>query len=425
MCVLSIQCNLEYIPTFSTFTFQMKSPKSGEPRSILSAGGGGADKRCCLKTTKHHRWKRKWNCCSAVPDSPDVSEDVIRTISDSIASSTAAATSVDVVQTMSLHESPAPMLEVPDELYQQQQRELRQQQQQVLLVKQQLRQQRPPRLNGMVRTCSTEKKLDCATIATFRYPTSATETPTLSRPFNSSVPNHQANEYAASLPPPQPPSSPQKNSEQRPRMMRPWAVMRFRHVLRMFGRYRGRSECRGRSGSVAGPSRHSDDSASSRHNQVRPTGEAAAGAGEPSTWSTYGSSSSSSDSGDAADAVQTIPLSGHRNRLPVLPPPSRRKIRNPTDLQELSNSLAFVQTSSTSSSSSVSCSSSRFLPSGSVRRLRRKNAMRQLSPTLSPIQESGLSNPTSPQPFRHAGSLVGADGATLVVDGKVICVNDA
>lgn len=402
----------------------MKSPKSGEPRSILSAGGG-AEKRCCLKTTKHHRWKRKWNCCSAVPDSPDVSEDVIRTISDSIANSTAAATTVDVVQTMSLHDSPAPMLEVPDELYQQQQRELRQQLERELLVKEHYMQQlRPPRLNGMVRTCSTEKKLDCATIATFRYPTSATACAVLTRPVNSSVPNHQANEYVAdqvqSLPP-QPPSSPQKNFEQRPRMMRPWAVMRFRHVLRMFGRYRGRSECRGRSGGAAGPSRHNDDSTSSRHNQVRPTSETAAGAGEPLTWYNYGSSSSSSDSGDAADAVQSIPLSGHRNRLPVLPPPSRRKIRNPTDLQELSNSLSFVS----SSSSSVSCSSSRFLPSGSVRRMRRKNAMRQLSPTLSPIQESGLSNPTSPQPFRHAGSSMRADGATLLVDGKVICVNDA
>lgn len=38
--------------------------------------------QCCAKTlNKHHRWKRKWNCCANIPDSPDVPNDAIRTVS--------------------------------------------------------------------------------------------------------------------------------------------------------------------------------------------------------------------------------------------------------------------------------------------------------------------------------------------------------
>lgn len=392
--------NFTIHPPFKT-PHQMKSPKSGEPRTVHTAGGGAADKRCCLKTTtKHHRWKRKWNCCSSVPspDSPDVSDDVIRTISDTIAAAT-----VDV-QTVH-HESPAPMLEVPDEIYQMQQRQLRREvRQQRLQYEHELHQeqllQRPARLNGMIRTASSDKKVtDVA---------SASDIST-SNTANNPVPNynHQTATGSSSSGSATTARQPQtlKTTGQRPRMMRPWAVLRFRHVLRMIGRYR-RPDCRTR--------HHLPDAA---QNQVSPID----GGDEERPWS-------------REPAVQNIPLSGHR-RLPQLPPPSRRKIRNSTDLQELSMSLGFGEQQQQSGVADVrvfsgaaaagTASSSRFLPSGSVRRMRRKNAMRQLSPTLSPIQESGQSNPTSPLPFRHASPSCGGNADyTLAIAEGAIRLND-
>ncbi|XP_077283196.1 uncharacterized protein LOC143909168 [Arctopsyche grandis] len=81
-------------------------------------------------------------------------------------------------------------------------------------------------------------------------------------------------------------------------------------------------------------------------------------------------------------------------KLPSLPPPVRRKIRSVADLQELAESLAPVGTLVGSQAPVVPLR---------IRRPRRKPLhSRPRSPALSPIHESGLSNPASPQPCRAA-----------------------
>jgi len=77
--------------------------------------------------------------------------------------------------------------------------------------------------------------------------------------------------------------------------------------------------------------------------------------------------------------------------VPALPPPTRRKIRNTSEIDELAESLTFVQQPLRHSGP----------PNG---RRRRKNLLRTRSPTLSPIHETGYSNPASPQPCRHGGT---------------------
>lgn len=308
ICFIHLFICWPYIYLLNVFALcaitQIKSPKGNEARSV--SGSSTADKRCCAKThVKHHRWKRKWNCCSAVPDSPDVSEDVIRTISDSVTLHHPASTNLDSVGFPS---------------------------------------SRPARLNGMVRTASVDQKL------------SVTDPSLMAR--MEQVPNQ--------------PQSPIPFAKVvRPRLVRPWPIVRFRHMLRMIGRYR-RTDCRRHGGT---PRPDDRDPSAIKQNQIRPV-------------------SSSTNEPVGHDSV----------RLPVLPPPSRRKIRHSADLQDLTNSLSFVQQSSR-------CNSS-------ARRQRRKNAMRNRSPTLSPIHESGLSNPASPQPFRHSHHPGG--GYTIAIPQTIL-----
>lgn len=332
---------------------QIKSPKANESRSL-----GTTDKRCCAKTAaKHHRWKRKWNCCSAVPDSPDVSDDIIRTLSDTVAAATSAHQSSVSVHQLSVAGFPGGD-RTPT------------------IANDQLRQP-AARLNGMVRTASVDQKL-CA--------------PDLSL---MSRMEHVPNQHEPHCPPRLTISY---AKTVRPRLVRPWPIVRFRHMLRMIGRYR-RADCRrtnnntstNASGNTA-PGRmhtdHRDGHATVKQNQIRPI-------------------SMDNDSNSANASNETL-SSGIR--LPVLPPPSRRKIQNQSDLHdELANTLSFVQQSS---SRCVSASAA-------TRRQRRKNAMRNRSPTLSPIHESGLSNPTSPQPFRHARLHPGG-GYTITIPQTIL-----
>lgn len=284
------------------------------------------DKRCCAKThAKHHRWKRKWNCCSAVPDSPDVSDDVIRTISDSV---TATALHQQQQYTNCNNRDASTGFPTADR---------------PPLIVDPIR--NPLRINGMVRTASLDQKLYNA------------DHSLMSRMEN--VPNQSLT-----------PQSPMLFAKVvRPRLVRPWPIARFRRMLRMIGRYR-RTDCRGH---VSQSSSHRDDRCGGgdvvKQNQIRPL--------------------------SAEQHFSQEPI-----RLPVLPPPSRRKIRHSNDLQELTQTLSFEQ------------QSTRCLTS--TRRQRRKNAMRNKSPTLSPIHESGLSNPTSPQPFRHSYHHAGG-GYTIAI----------
>ncbi|XP_037031081.1 uncharacterized protein LOC119070730 [Bradysia coprophila] len=265
-------------------SFKVKTPNKSDATATVQ------DKRCCLKTiTKHHRWKRKWNCCNVSPDSPDVPIDVIRTVSDVVSEAT---------------------------LHQQQEHQHDQQQ---------------------------------------------------------SITNGANNSHLTNVPRKKdfkngrPPISPNIKTN-RPRLVRPWPVVRFRHMLRMIGRYR-RPHCR-----------HGTPAVNIKQNQVRPL--SASEQNSPNQSHTVLPTSIIRDE-------SSIITSSANVTLPALPPPPRRKLRNSTDLQELADSLTFVQ-------------QPRYLPNN--RRQRRKNVLRNRSPTLSPIHESGLSNPTSPQPCRHANN---------------------
>lgn len=289
-----------------------------------------ADKRCCAKAhAKHHRWKRKWNCCSAVPDSPDVSDDVIHTISDSL---TAAASTIHHQhrQSSSAH--------IRNELSGFPARP-------VLLDS--VRGQARP--NRIIRTASVAQKLsqiDRSHTARMEH-----------------VPN-------------QSPQSPLNFAKVvRPRLVRPWPIVRFRHMLRMIGRYR-RTDWRRHGAPVTQQQRAADDCCSQavKPNQIRPLG-----------------------------AEHNHHSEHEPVRLPVLPPPSRRKMPHSTDLQELTHTLSFVQQSSR-------CSTSL----DGRRKPRRKNTMRNRSPTLSPIHESGMSNPSSPQNVRQSHRH-GADGTNYTI----------
>ena len=82
--------------------------------------------------------------------------------------------------------------------------------------------------------------------------------------------------------------------------------------------------------------------------------------------------------------------------LPALAPPTRRRrLRSVTDLKKLSDALAMVQEPQ-QKAPDVQTLTAAFLAT-SQRRQRRKSIHRTRSPGLSPIRESGLSNPSSPQ----------------------------
>lgn len=388
-----------YHPLFTPS--QMKSPKSGEPRSILTASGG-ADKRCCLKTTtKHHRWKRKWNCCSSVPDSPDVTEDVMRTIA-AAASSTAVVVATPHQPPNSMYESPAPMLEIPDEIYQQQLRKQqfieRYKRKQLQESLQQQQQFQSPAASPVENDFSTEFHI------VQRYGLPPLRVPNPSAMGATGVPMMLSSPSASTAA-----HKPDVGSgSQRRRATRPWPISRFRQVLRMIGRYR-RPGCRGLHRGAGQNNAHvigeaNDENAQSANNAAGSNVETATG------------KTSTTDDNDPD--VRCIPLHGHRRQLaPLLaPPPLRRKIR--TDIETLGTYLsggaeASLDVTPRVSSSSAANTPSRFLRGsgnisgnngGSMRRGRRKNCMRQLSPTLSPIHESGMSNPTSPLPFRRSGN---------------------
>lgn len=295
-------------------SFKVKTPNKSDVTATVQ------DKRCCtLKTiTKHHRWKRKWNCCNVSPDSPDVPIDVIRTVSDAVSEATQRQQQYD---------------------QQQQQHEQQQQQQ--------------------------------------------------------SVTNGANNSHVTNLPRKKdfkngrPPISPNVKTN-RPRLVRPWPIVRFRHMLRMIGRYR-RPHCR-----------HGTSTGTIKQNQVRPLS-----ASEQNSPNHNHTVLPTTVIRDDSSVITTSNVT-----LPALPPPPRRKLRNSTDLQELADSLTFVQ-------------QPRYLPNN--RRQRRKNVLRNRSPTLSPIHESGLSNPTSPQPCRHANnmqhSINNSSAATTTVGAAYLSVN--
>lgn len=165
-----------------------------------------------------------------------------------------------------------------------------------------------------------------------------------------------------------------------------------------------------------------------KQNQIRPlSGD---GATENVTNATYNNGNMLLNQQEASNNGQystithqtILPTSAIRNEtivsssyaLPALPPPTRRKIRTTeTDIQDLADTLTLVQQEhilSTNTTNTTTTTPSTIIrlstPNITNRRhhSRRKQILRPRSPTLSPIHESGLSNPTSPLPCHRQNS---------------------
>lgn len=333
-------------------SFRIKAPKKIEH----------SNKRCCVKAiTKHHRWRRKWNCCSNVPNSPeDLPCDALRSIAG--ASVPFHSAMAEAIQATSISPPPPPQpryvqIEVPiengandSEFYANSFVENNSD----LLISH-------GHLNG-----SNNKAVDKIDV-----PTS---------PPNRAACSNPAGTLTTI-------SSQINNSSKRPRskLVRPWPV-RLRHMFRMINRYR-RPRCRGAN--------------SLKQNQIRPL---------------PGSNSTENANGEINSNHQNEIQSGS---VPSAPPPNRRKLKSPTDLQDLADTLSIIQPTS----------GIRLPPppppNHQIRRQRRKNVLRNRSPTLSPIHESGLSNPTSPQlACRHSCSgSISSIGNTSLCGNPIVNAN--
>uniref|UniRef100_A0A182Y5J2 Palmitoyltransferase DHHC domain-containing protein n=1 Tax=Anopheles stephensi TaxID=30069 RepID=A0A182Y5J2_ANOST len=412
----------------------------------------GGRRLCCTTESlaavkSHHRWKRKWNCCSSVPDSPDVPVDM-RTISGTV--------SVSGSRTvMSAQFDTGTQPELPTI------RNVTEQQPHQQTTSIERHSHGAPELtcneNCANNNCSSvsvsSSSRAMAVRAVHEDDTTAIEpdtTVTTSTAASSSSSASSAIEILNSdangneLVHERDPSAPSPASvspvpkRPRARLVRPWPVVRLRHMMRMIDRYR-RPRCRanlagntsGSSGSVsaaASGSSGNGNGSSIRQNQVRPLSSsefasalltvpgfgasalaaAAAAAAAASSSSSSASPSGSTSGGPGSPSVQlrssTVRGTADASSaitMPVLPPPARRRLKGGGAgcVEQLPELIADITTpSSASSGSSVR---GPVHPPMGYRRSRRKNVIRNRSPTLSPIHESGLSNPTSPQPCRH------------------------
>uniref|UniRef100_A0A1I8NDS6 Palmitoyltransferase DHHC domain-containing protein n=1 Tax=Musca domestica TaxID=7370 RepID=A0A1I8NDS6_MUSDO len=313
----------------------LRSTNSSRQASAKSQSSSStSQKRCCMQTiSKHQRWRRKWNCCSTVPDSPDIPNDITAEL------------------TM--------------------------------------------RNNHEFSTNLHEKKV------------------------LSKMTSERATDF-----------------RQKHHIHRTWPVARFRRVMRAINRYR-RPQCR-----LA----NVDDNLETnlKQNKVRPVPlsaetnsssltESDGSSPRPASTVSVSSTNSSnkniyndhkykpvSDSIGATYTTSLLPTSVIRDDTsvtysttpggiilpPALPPPTRRKIPMNADLDELVETLTFASYSTSNNAFSTSYAPIQRLPAANsiFRRPRRKHFLLTRSPTLSPIHESGLSNPTSPQPCRHVAT---------------------
>lgn len=96
---------LHYTEQCTFCSFRIRSSKKQEH----------SKKRCCVKAlSKHHRWRRKLNCCSNVPNSPeDIPSDSLRSIAS--ASLPFHASIVEITEKSSAHPKRCAQMEVPIE----------------------------------------------------------------------------------------------------------------------------------------------------------------------------------------------------------------------------------------------------------------------------------------------------------------------
>ncbi|XP_035781094.1 uncharacterized protein LOC118460689 [Anopheles albimanus] len=491
----------------------VQQDQPAHPRSLGSGDNAlaGPELACCaaaksLTTAKHHRWKRKWNCCSSVPDSPDVpagtdAVGVVRTISGTL--SVAASRSV-------LSASPATGLPTIANVTEQRQ--------------QQTASRSRPRYRQ--RAAADSSPVPCArpelmynencannnSVSSVQSSPSAgayhgsprlqmgaaggpgwndngngTDSPEIAVDRNEPViqilnSDANGNEVmraeggggSGSLRNSNAPSSTAAQQQganvspapkrPRARLVRPWPVVRLRHMMRMIDRYR-RPRARptvgaspnpspGGSGGVATMAAGTSSSSNSttgtngnghnpmviKQNQIRPMTSceyASALLSVPgfgmSMLAAAASAASGSACGTGSPTVQRrSPSNGHPAErpsitMPVLPPPTRRRLKGGGGgiCEQLLPDLpdGFDGTPSPSSSTNGIGVRVPVHPPLAYRRSRRKTVLRNRSPTLSPIHESGLSNPTSPLPCRHVcapSSATASGGSTnnlLIHDG--------
>ncbi|XP_055638157.1 uncharacterized protein LOC129776502 [Toxorhynchites rutilus septentrionalis] len=406
------------------------------------------EKQCCVKThTKHHRWKRKWNCCSNVPDSPDVPGDPVRSISA-------------VVQQQQQHRQPEPPLPAITNVLE---HERPQHHQQSLLQQQRQQHPRQCELTNNENRANNNRKNNCVSNNNCSTNTGSgvsSENGYFSPSSPVSIGNHQNavnnNHHTTSYNTRSSTSNGNNNrilndangnditlvpnsvspvpKRPRARLVRPWPVVRLRHMIRMIDRYR-RPRCRPGVQPQQQP-QSQQGTATVKQNQVRPLSTtectSAVIAGISGACGPGSSSVQQQQQQQQQQHGKILPTSVIRSEapptMPALPPPARRKLKNTTDdLQELADTLALIhqQHSSPNQQQQHQQQPSIRIPlNPSYRRSRRKNIIRNRSPTLSPIHESGLSNPTSPQPCRHSScspsisSLASGVALTNVVCGS-------
>lgn len=324
---------VQYSEQCTFCSFRIKTPKKIEH----------TNKRCCVKAiTKHHRWRRKWNCCSNVPNSPeDLPGDALRTISGTSDPFHSAMT--EAMQVRPIPPQPRYVqIEVPIENGANESSEFYansfvENNSELVIATH-------GHSNG---SNNILQKIESTPAACSNASGTLT---TISSQFNNSA---------------------NVTKRTRSKLIRPWPV-RIRHMFRMINRYR-RPRCRGVN--------------SLKQNQIRPL---------------PGANSNDNINAELTEVPET-------STVPSAPPPSRRKISSPTDLQDLADTLSAIQPSS----------GIRVPPNHQIRRQRRKNVLRNRSPTLSPIHESGLSNPASPQlACRHSCS-----GSISSIGNSSLCGN--
>lgn len=287
-------------------SFRIKTPKKPDYPS----------NRCCAKTiTKHHRWRRKWNCCTGVPLSP---EDLpaVTPIRMPVQS---ANSELDV---KNLSQPRYFQIEVP------------------------LTEGSCDNESNFVTSNGSKSGIGPA----FEQQSNEFKANESIIEINSNKPEFTIENEETLSPRYNSATSSNASKKARSKLIRPWPV-RIRHMFRIINRYRH-------------PRRGIN---SLKQNQIRPL-----------------PGSQSSDNISSGGLPQRPPLAAGQKFLPSAPAPNRRKIRQAHDLSDLTDS--FDLESSGFQKTSIS----------TIRRQRRKNIIRNRSPTLSPIQESGLSNPTSP-----------------------------
>lgn len=414
---------LHYTEQCTFCSFRIKTPAKRQHISV-------EDKRCCIKTVaKHHRWRRKWNCCSNVPDSPDVP--MMGTQPINVPQQVLPST---VLNVRSLNEQNP----VPTMLQQQSTNDQRNNNTEInsntnTNANTTISYEENSANNNNVSIINGNNNTQTDTFLMNRNSPNNNTTTTNNGnesdiqqiiTISSSLSNVSSSSTTTIMPPSSSSSNnPTPSKRIRVRGIRP--VIRLRHMFRVLGKRYRRPRCR-HSGAPA--------AVQVKQNQIRPLPGTEEASGitninyndihqqEESNNGQYSTITHQTILPTSAIRNETIAASYHQQlyTLPALPPPQRRKIRTTEDIQDLADTLSLVQQQTTTTTtttpstiirlSTPNVNSNIFQSNGGGgiaqhrRHSRRKQILRPRSPTLSPIHESGLSNPTSPMPCHRQNS---------------------